>query len=410
MQDSFDVVIVGAGAAGIGALDRLRATGLSAVALEARTRIGGRAHTLHPTPDLPVDAGCGWLHSADENPLVPRVQQAGFALDKTPPHWTRQAGNLDFSPADQEAFGKDFQKFWASIHEAAKTGVDRPASDLFDPTDRWNHLIDAISSYYNGAEHDQVSVIDFDAYDDSGVNWRVREGYGTAIAALADHDRIVTGCEVTAIHHDGPAVRLETAQGALTARAAIVTLPTSLIAEGRVAFYPALPEKQAAAACLPLGLADKAFLHLAEPEAFKAESHLFGRVDRAETASYHLRPFGRPYIEAFFGGRLAHHLETEGPGAFGAFAMEELVQLLGSDIRKTVTPIAQTGWAADPFSLGSYSHALPGHAGDRAILAAPAGRLLFAGEATHRTWYSTAHGAWTSGVRAAEEAISILSK
>jgi monoamine oxidase len=410
MQDSFDVVIVGAGAAGIGALRRLAGTGLSAVALEARPRIGGRALTLHPNPDLPVDAGCGWLHSADENPLAPLVEAAGFALDKTPPHWTRQAGNLEFSAEDQAAFGKDFQKFWANIHEAAKTGVDRPASDLFDPNDRWNHLIDAISSYYNGAEHDQVSVLDFDAYDDSGVNWRVKDGYGTAIAALADRARIVTDCEVRTIHHDGPDVRVETNRGTVTARAVIVTLPTSLIAEGRVAFSPALPEKQAAAACLPLGLADKAFLRLAEPEAFEVEGHLFGRIDRAETGSYHLRPFGRPYIEVYFGGRLAHSLEAEGAGAFAAFALEELTGLLGSDVRKTIRPIAETAWAREPFSRGAYSHALPGHAGDRAILAAPVGPLLFAGEATHASWYSTAHGAWASGLRAAEEALALLSK
>src|SRR4051812_8871659 len=128
MQDSFDVVIVGAGAAGIGALHRLRESGLSAVALEARPRIGGRALTLHPAPDLPVDAGCGWLHSADENPLVPLLKAAGFTPDETPPHWLRQAGNQDFSAEDQAAFGKDFDGFWKRVHEAAKRGVDRPAS------------------------------------------------------------------------------------------------------------------------------------------------------------------------------------------------------------------------------------------------------------------------------------------
>lgn len=409
MQDSFDVVIVGAGAAGIGALHRLRATGLSVVALEARPRIGGRAFTLHPRPDLPVDAGCGWLHSADENPLVPLVEQAGFALDKTPPHWTRQAGNQGFSAEDQAAFGKDFEKFGANLHEAAKTGADRPASELFDPADRWNHLIDAVSSYYNGAEHDQVSVLDFDAYEDSGVNWRVRDGYGAAIAALADVDHIVTDCEVRAIRHGGGAIQLDTRQGTLTARAVIVTLPTALLAEGAVTFDPPLPDKQAAAAGLPLGLADKAFLWLEEPQALPVEGHLFGRTDRTETGSYHLRPFGRPYIEVYFGGRNAHTLEAEGPGAFQAFALEELVALLGSGVRRTIVPITETRWASEPFSRGAYSHALPGHAGDRAVLARPEGRLLFAGEATHASWYSTAHGAWASGVRAAEEALALLS-
>jgi monoamine oxidase len=408
MQDSFDVAIVGAGAAGIAALRRLGASGLSCVCVEARDRIGGRAHTVLAGPGLPVDCGCGWVHSADVNPLAGLAAAAGFTLDKTPPHWTRQAWNQAFSAEDQAAFGREFSEFWRRIEQAAQAGADQPASNLFKPTDRWRHLIDAVSSYYNGAEHDQVSVKDFAAYQDTEVNWRIREGYGAAIAALADPEGVVTGCEVTAIRHDGPEIRLETARGALSARAAIVTVPSALIAEGRPAFVPDLPQKRAAAEGLPLGLADKAFLLAAEPEAFPAEGHLFGRTDRAETGSYHLRPFGRPYVEVYFGGRLARHLEGEGEGAFAAFALEELSGLLGADIGRTLTPIGETRWAADPLARGSYSHALPGRAGDRAVLARPEGRLLFAGEATHPTAFSTAHGAWESGVRAAEEALALL--
>ncbi|HLZ85481.1 MAG TPA: FAD-dependent oxidoreductase, partial [Caulobacteraceae bacterium] len=139
------------------------------------------------------------------------------------------------------------------------------------------------------------------------------------------------------------------------------------------------------------------------------EGHLFGRSDRTEIGSYHLRPFGRPYIEVFLGGRWARSLEREGPGAATAFAIEELGELLGSDFRRGLTSLGETHWAGDPWALGSYSHALPGHAGDRAILAAPVeGRIFFAGEATSRRFYSTVHGAWESGLRAAEEAIAAL--
>jgi monoamine oxidase len=160
---------------------------------------------------------------------------------------------------------------------------------------------------------------------------------------------------------------------------------------------------------LPLGLADKAFFHIANPEGLPSEGHLFGRVDRTETGSYHLFPFGRPYIEAFLGGRHARELERAGAGAMTAFALEELSGLLGADVRRRLTPIAETAWARDPWAMGSYSHALPGHAGDRAILAAPVeGGLFFAGEATHATFYSTAHGAWESGGRAADEAVAAL--
>jgi len=409
MPDRFDVVVVGAGAAGIAALRRLSAAGLSAVALEARSRVGGRAHTVLARPDLPVDCGAGWVHSADRNPLAEPIQQAGFTLDRSPPHWMRQSFNKNFPPQDQRAYRDALNAFEDRLHAAAAAGIDRPGSDFFEPGGRWNVLIDAFSSYYNGAEFDQVSTLDFAAYEDSGVNWRVAQGYGAAIAHFAEGEAIVTDCAVTTVRHDGSDVVLDTAKGRMTARAVVICIPTSTLATGRLTFSPSLPDKVEAAAGLPLGLADKVFLGLDAPEALPVEGHLFGHPDRTETASYHLRPFGRPYIEAFLGGRCARGLEAEGKGAMTAFVLDELGALMGSDFRRGLQPLAETAWASDPWALGSYSHALPGHAGDRAVLARPVdGRLFFAGEATHARLYSTVHGAWESGLRAADEAIAAL--
>lgn len=408
MQDHFDVVVVGAGAAGIAALGALEPSGLSAVVLEARERVGGRAHTVAAL-GLPLDLGCGWLHSADVNPLVPRIAAAGFEIDSGRPSWEKQAGNQDFPIEDQRAFRAAYAAFEARMAQAARTGRDRPGADVFEPGCPWNPLIDAVSSYYNGVEYDRVSILDYDAYRDTEMNWRVTAGYGAAIAAFADPRRILTGCPVTTIHHDGPDLRLETARGVVHARAIIVAVPTPALAEGRLAFSPGLPAVREAAAGLPLGLADKVFLHVAEPEGLPVDGHLFGRPDRTETGSYNLRPFGRPLIEAFVGGRAARTLEGEGPGAMAAFALEELDRLMGSDFRRGLTPLVETAWAADPWALGAYSHALPGHAGARAELARPVeGRIFFSGEATSPDFYSTAHGAWLSGERAAREAIATL--
>jgi monoamine oxidase len=409
MQDRFDLVVVGAGAAGIAALSRLSAVGLSVVALEARARAGGRTHTIAARPGLPLDCGAGWVHSADKNPLAEPIERAGFTLDRTPPHWTRQSFNQNFPPQEQRAYRDALEAFEARLQAAAAAGDDRPGSDFLEPGSRWNALIDAFSSYYNGAEFDQVSAVDFAAYEDSGVNWRVAQGYGTAIASFAEGLPIVSDCAVTTIRHDGPEIVLDTAKGVVTARAVVLGVPTPMIAEGRIAFFPALPGKREAAAGLPLGLADKVFLGVGEAEGLPVEGHLFGHPDRTETASYHLRPFGRPYIEAFLGGRCARGLEGEGKGAMTAFVLEELGELMGSDFRRRLHPLAETAWASDPWALGSYSHALPGHAGDRAALAQPVDdRLFFAGEATHSHLYSTVHGAWESGLRAADEAIAAL--
>jgi monoamine oxidase len=409
VRDRFDVVVVGAGAAGIAALRRLRAAGVDAVALEARDRVGGRAHSVATAAGFPVDLGAGWVHSADENPLAGPIAQAGFTLDRTPPHWMKQAFNRDFSAEDQRAYRAAFNALDERLQAAAATGIDRPASDFFEPNGRWNPLLDAFSSYYNGAEFEAVSVLDYAAYEDSGVNWRVREGYGAAVASFADMDRIVTGCPVTVVRHDGPEIALDTAMGRITARAAIVCVPTPALSEGGLRFSPNLPGKAEAAAGLPLGLADKVFIGLDAPDSLPVEGHLFGHTDRTATGSYHLRPFGRPYIEAFLGGQCARGLEAQGPGAMAAFALAELTDLLGSDIGRRLHVLGETHWAGDAYALGSYSHALPGHMGDRAVLAAPVGgRLFFAGEATHATFYSTVHGAWLSGERAADEALASL--
>jgi monoamine oxidase len=123
--------------------------------------------------------------------------------------------------------------------------------------------------------------------------------------------------------------------------------------------------------------------------------------------TYHIRPFGQPCIEGFFGGRFAQSLEDAGEGALAAESINEIVSILGSDFRRKLKPLAESRWAHDPFARGSYSHALPGHAGDREILAAPVDRrLFFAGEATSPEFFSTAHGARDSGERAAKEVLA----
>lgn len=408
-MDDVDIAIVGAGAAGLAAAETVAASGLSGVLLEARDRLGGRAHTI-ASPVGPIDLGCEWLHSADQNPLVERFTAQGLPIDKTPPPWANIADSPTFSREERAQFGEAFLALDARLEAAAQDGgPDRPASELMDPTSRWNPLLNAFSAFYNGAEFTEVSLHDYAAYDDSDVNWRVVGGYGAAITGQAPTLPVRLNCPVTTIRHGGPRLVLETPRGAVTARAAIICVPTAILSSGALRFVPDLPDKLDAAAGLPLGLADKVFLRVDEPEAFPAETQAYGDPRRAATGAYHLRPLHRPLIEAFLGGAHARGLEGQGPGAAAAFAIEELVGIFGSGIRGRVHVLAETAWAADPFAGGSYSHALPGRAGDRARLAAPVDqRLFFAGEACSAHAFSTAHGAWRTGQAAAREAIAAL--
>ena len=149
------------------------------------------------------------------------------------------------------------------------------------------------------------------------------------------------------------------------------------------------------------------FLALDQAEEFGPDCSLFGDINRTGTAIYQFRPFGRPMIEAYFGGRQAAELEAGGEAAFFDFAVAELTARLGSDFARRVKPIAIHRWGADPLARGSYSYALPGEAACRQTLAAPVDdRLFFAGEACSTHDFSTAHGALETGIAAAEQALA----
>jgi monoamine oxidase len=412
LPSSVDVAIIGAGAAGLGAAHALKHSGLSTLVLEARDRVGGRAHTIMASPDVVFDVGCGWLHSADQNSFVNIAEQLNFEINKTLPPWRERAYGKAFPKDERDDFIAALDAFYDRAEQAAKTAKqvsrDSAADRCLEPGNRWNPMIDAISTYVNGCELDRVSILDMDAYEDTEINWRVRRGYGALMAAYGASCPLALNCEVTLIDHSGKRIRIETSRGTLTAARVIVTVPTNLIADEAIRFDPPLPAKVDAARGLPLGLADKVMLALEEPEALPTEGNLRGATMRTAMGTFHLRPFGQPCIEGFFGGRFAQTLEDAGPGAFAAESIDQIVAFLGNDFRRKLKPLAESRWAHDPFARGSYSHALPGHADQRAVLAAPVdGRLFFAGEATSPGFFSTAHGARDSGERAAGEVLAL---
>src|SRR3954471_21424790 len=239
LPSSVDVAIIGAGAAGLGAAHALKGSGLSVIILEARHRVGGRAHTILAAPDIVFDLGCGWLHSADKNSFSGIARQLHFEIDNTRPPWREQSFDTGFPHFERQDFVAALDAFYERAEEAAESGGDEAADKYLELGNRWNPMIHAISTYVNGCELDQVSIRDMAAYEDTEINWRVRRGYGALMTAYGAPCPLALNTEVTLIDHSGHRVRIETSRGALTASKVIVTVPSNLIADQAIRFHPA---------------------------------------------------------------------------------------------------------------------------------------------------------------------------
>lgn len=396
-----DVAIVGAGAAGISAGRRLRALGKSVLLIDALPRLGGRAHS-QILQDMPLDMGAHWLHSGERNPLTALAESHGEKIERRRAAWGQQWRDIGATRETQHGAWRAYENFIERLHSNPPAS-DR-AGDAIAQDDPWRPFADAISTYVNGVELDQLSVTDFLRYDDAASenDWRLQNGYGAFIASLGEDLPATLSTRVSAVSY-GTGIALETDRGAVHAKAAIITAASTVLASGAIRFTPSIDDHLHAAAHLPLGLADKVFLSVADANAFEPETHLLGSFEQAATGSYYIRPFGRPVIECFLGGAAARALEHDGASAASDFCIGQLRNLLGANFARGLAPLAVTAWAREPSILGSYSHAKPGFAHMRAQLAQPVCDILcFAGEACSEQDYSTVHGAWQSGAAAAE--------
>lgn len=409
MTSEFDVIVVGGGAAGIGAARKLVAHGASCLLLEASPRLGGRAYT-QDLAGYPLDLGCEWLHSGDRNAWVGIAEASGFPVDRSDPPWAQSHPGIARDEDAEEAARKAFVD-WEERLRVVVSDSDK-ASDAMEPGGEWNPYVRAIAGFMSGVAPELISATDYLAYDDAstGKNWNLPLGYGTLVAASLPPEvtlRLATPVERIDLTADGVAV--STRAGTVRARAAILTVSTAVLAGDAIRLPAGTEPWREAAAALPLGRNEKVFLEIGRDTAFEPDSHAYGNLRDARSAAYSIRPNGWPVIEAFLGGEGARILEEEGPAAGFAFVSAELTDLFGSDVASAVRPLAATSWSRMASVGGAYSCALPGHSQARARLARPfEDRLFFAGEATHPFDFTTAHGAHDSGRRASDEAMAAL--
>lgn len=214
---------------------------------------------------------------------------------------------------------------------------------------------------------------------------------------------------VTEVSYSSPGVAITTDQGAFDADYAIITLPLGVLQSGDVEFNPGLPPKKLAALdSMAMGTMNKVALHFEEPF-WPTEAHCLGNLPESGLEFWSSLPHGTfPVLVALSVGQRAIRFETMADDAVVAELMGSLRHMFRTDVPEPKDWVV-TRWHGDPFSRGAYSYVpVGGSLENNEVLEEPVlNRLFFAGEATNQVYPGTVHGAYLSGIRAADRILKL---
>jgi monoamine oxidase len=409
-ENEYDLIIVGAGAAGIATAHAARDAGIRSIVVEAQDRVGGRAFTDYESFTQPFDHGCQWLHAAGINPLRPIADRLGFRYRRGEVDIRVHDGDWWLNDTIVEEYRTMYGETYGAMAAAGEAGQDVAAATLIDPANRWSRLFRQSFAPYISADPEEASVYNVSRFNDVGGDWPVEDGMGGLVKALAEEVRrqveIRLSCPVKSIDWGSGQVMVGTLDGMLFANACLITVSTAVLAGDRVKFFPLLPDwKLDAIAKVPLGHAEKvAFEFTGDP--FAGLPTHFAAMDwpGAPMGAFHIHPFDRPMATLYLGGSQCRDLALAGEDALLDAGRAALRRMFGADILKEVRHAMATRWTIDPCIGGAYSVLVPGGGEARAALARPLDdKVFFAGEATSADAFATAHGAWQSGIDAVKQ-------
>ncbi len=415
VQPDFDVLIVGAGAAGIAAARRVAAAGRRFVVLEASERWGGRCFTDMRTFRIPYERGARWIYMPDLNPLAKLALKAGLDIYPMPAGQRLRIGLRDAREGETEDFFANLVRCNRGISDAARGKVDVSCAQAL-PNDLgdWRPTMEFVLGDFGcGKALSDISAMDMAKSAERDVAAFCRQGLGTLVGKLAFGSPIQFSSPVTRIAWGDRLVEAETRGTLLTARAAIVTASTAVLASGKIKFQPGLPARHAEAiGKLGLGSYEHVAIEFAgNPLGLRSDDLIFEKAAGPRTAALLGNVSGSRLCVVEIAGRLAADLAGDGEAAMTTFAIDWLAGLFGSGLKRAVERTHATRWTKEPWVLGAFSAAAPGGQWARKALSEPLDeRLWFAGEAVHETLWGTIAGAWEAGERAADAAIKRLGK
>jgi monoamine oxidase len=409
MSSETDVIIIGAGASGLSAAKELTRLGLSFIVVEGSHRIGGRAYSEEIATGVWFDLGCSYLHQGETNPFVAIADELGIVLGKDKGDLFDDSNigfyknGVSLNATEREAYTAYVSECFAAVTAAAERGEDVAIVDLVDLDSEFAPIF--MHSMSDPLDIDEISSVDFANFDE-GSDIPVLNGYGNLVAAWGSDVTVSLNTKVDRINWSGAGVSVKTSRGTLRGRTVLCTVSTGILASGEIEFVPGLPDwKMEAVLGLPTGTDNKICLYF-DQDVFGPDGRGFHSTwnDDGVAGGFEASVMGQNTAIAFTGGRFAVWLEEQGQQAGHDYAVDRVAEAFGNDIRKHVKRSIVTAWTTEPWTRGSYSCALPGQAHQRTELArALDDRLFFAGEATTVGDHACCHGAFRSGIRAAQE-------
>jgi len=399
-----DVLVIGAGMAGLAAAQEMLGEGLSVTVLEARDRVGGRTYTEEDSLGVAFDHGAAWLHGGDDNPLTAVAERLGFTIA------TDDAPHMAYGAGDPLAAGAQFHHAMDATRDAwSAVEGDLPLSKAAKIDGPWSAAASAAMAAGSlGVEPDEASSLDWNTIHPEIGDKLVKEGLGSVVASFAHGVPVKLETAVSKIKWGPEGVEVTANGQRYHAQKIVITVPTGVLLSGKIEFDPPLPAwKKEAIEKLPMGRYDKvaiAFDRGALPS-MPAASHIAPLDVGAQVGELPIemvaRPFDSDVVVGFIGGDAAKLLETEGKEKMLARTVERLKRIYGDQIEDQVARTFVTDWSADPWALGAFSAAKPGFQHMRARLQKPIDDTLFwAGEAAHEVWAQCVPGAYLTGVEA----------
>ncbi|MCA6107535.1 flavin monoamine oxidase family protein [Bradyrhizobium cenepequi] len=403
-----DIVVIGAGAAGIAAARRVLAAGRKVIVLEAASQIGGRCQTDSSTFEVPFDRGARWTHNPETNPMIRLARTAGLELMPAPAGEKIRIGRRNARPGETEEFLAALVRANRAIDDAARRSDVSCASVLPKELGDWAGTAEfVLGASFTGKDLKDISVVDRARAQDRTSAIACRQGLGTLVTKLGEQLPVALSTPAKRLSWSNRDVVVDTTSGKIQARAAIITVSINVLASGKLRFDSDLPKRvNDAMAKLSLGSYDRIALELpGNPLGFARDDVLIEQSNSTRTALLYANIGGSSLCTIDVAGSFGRDISAEGEQAMVAFASDWLKKLFGSDAVAGIKNSSATRWNASPYILGAMSVAAPGGQAARRALIDPVGCMYFAGEATHETLWGTVDGAWESGERAAEAAL-----